>query len=232
MRGEVVKSPRGELNELIPSSLPTASEAPSSFFLFSPSFPMASHHGPSRPRAAPPSTADKYPGGGARQLDLELPSVLPPFPPAQRPTLPPFPSSSTDIHAYYPPSAAAVNSAYATPEDDWAIVCEQRTTPPVEEVVSPDALLDRGIADYNVVPGGRLGRGKFSVVYRAEKAGKEVSSAFSFLYRGDGTARKRKKPTSRAAFLSHPSDPSLELARLPSHRNSSFCSPVFPSLFP
>lgn len=51
-------------------------------------------------------------------------------------------------------------------DDDWAVICEQRGGLVYDDVDSPDKLLERGIADYTVVPGGKLGSGKFSVVLR------------------------------------------------------------------
>lgn len=96
-------------------------------------------------------------------------------------------SSSTSTADKHPGAGASVLtsspsfSSFASFETDWAAVCSGgRTTTttadadPVVLAVSPDSLLSRGIGDYTVVPGGLLGKGKFSVVYKATKGQTEV----------------------------------------------------------
>lgn len=125
---------------------------------------------PARPRSAPPSMADKHPGAGFEQLELAF------CPPSPAPSSPSTPLANYDGYPFSPVASTSRLSPYSTATEDWEAICEQKTQAIVEEVLSPDSLLDRGIADYTVTPGGRLGRGKFSVVYRAEKGGKEVSA--------------------------------------------------------
>lgn len=116
-------------------------------------------------RPQPASTADKWPGAGA--------SAFPrPPPPAAASSSPSSASSSN-------PDALASSSSFpppsATSVEDWRSICLQLTRPPVEDVVSADELLEQGISDYTVSQGvDLLGKGKFSVVYRAMKNGQEV----------------------------------------------------------
>ena len=135
---------------------------------------VAPHVAKSRP--PPPSTADKHPGAGHRRLEEPF---CPPGPPSPPPSTPTTPLANYDGYPFAqlssPGASTSRTSPYATVCEDWDVICEQKTRAIEEEVVSPDPLLERGIGDYTVVPGGRLGRGKFSVVYRAEKNGKEVS---------------------------------------------------------
>lgn len=85
----------------------------------------------------------------------------------------PAPSSTADQH----PGAGYTSLCFPPELDDhqdWQQICEQVKVSPYQGIPSPDTLLERGLGDYTIVPNGILGKGKFSVVYRAEKAGIEV----------------------------------------------------------
>lgn len=133
-------------------------------------------------KAPPESTADRHPGAAGdllRRLPLTCPS----------------PSSSPQPDSTLPPTTALAEKPVATPiegsatvhtapdvagpsvVDDWAAICQPASRPAVLDNAgpSPDPLLLAGIGDYTVVPGvPLLGKGKFSVVYRATKGGQEV----------------------------------------------------------
>jgi hypothetical protein len=132
-------------------------------------------------KPAPESTADRHPGAAGDLLrrlptcpnpdpttpTAVVPAAVEPDQPAATPT-----GSSGSSDDASPTTTHAASSA----ADDWAAICQTASRPAVVDPgPSPDPLLERGIGDYTVVPGvPLLGKGKFSVVYRATKAGQEV----------------------------------------------------------
>lgn len=166
----------------------------------------------------PESTADKAPGAAAallRQLPVAGGSSTPA---AAQSSSPPAVDSSP----------LPSSSSRDTVADDWAAVCQQLARPPVLDVASPDQLLERGIGDYTVlddVP--ILGKGKFSVVYRAEKAGREVRRLASPLARSPPIAISGPLASVRVRTRQE-AEPSLAPLRLPPPQYAIKHTPLHP----
>ncbi|CDZ96464.1 Serine/threonine protein kinase [Phaffia rhodozyma] len=141
-------------------------------------------------RPAASSTADQHPGAGYARLALSSPPDVTdavPTPPLTPPGHRPMGSSTW----------AGL---------DWKSICDQLCQEPYHHVVSPDRLLPDGLGDYTVVPGGLLGKGKFSVVYRAEKAGKQYAIKHTPLHPHHPLIATRllREPTLLAQLPPHP----------------------------
>jgi hypothetical protein len=115
---------------------------------------------PSSTRPPPSSTADTSPGAGSSRL---VQSQLPNDQHQASPSTPPI----------TPPSLSDASITTPITREAFKLLVRKGPVPLALDVVSPDPLLEGGIGDYSVVPGPALGKGKFSVVYKAVRADKK-----------------------------------------------------------